>query len=163
MPSNDLLNRLGATRVGVATIKYVVSPLQRVVYRGTGGRFFSSIGQGRNVLLLTTKGRRTGRDRTTPVFYLRDGDSVVICNVNPGFERTNPWVLNLRSNAVAQIQIGPEIGFYRAREATAKEVERYWQQFVAFWPTYQQHYARSGRRVIFVLERVQLAEGQSER
>lgn len=42
------------------------------------------------ILLLTTKGRRTGKERTTPIFYLREGERLVICNVNPGFERTNP-------------------------------------------------------------------------
>jgi deazaflavin-dependent oxidoreductase (nitroreductase family) len=46
---------------------------------------------------LTTTGRRTGKARTVPLLYLRDGNRVVICNVNPGFERPNPWVLNLRA------------------------------------------------------------------
>jgi deazaflavin-dependent oxidoreductase (nitroreductase family) len=160
MPANDLLNRLASTHIGVWAIKHIVSPLQRVVYRATGGKVFSTFGSGRNVLLLTTKGRRTGRDRTTPVFYLRDGESIVICNVNPGFEHTNPWVINLRANPVAQIQIGGEVGFYRAREATTVEVERSWERFIALWPTYQLHYERSGRRVIFVLERAALTGGK---
>ncbi len=154
MPVNDLLNRAAGTRIGVWAIKHLVSPLQRVIYRSTGGRAFATIGLGRNVLLLTTKGRRTGRDRTTPVFYLRDGESVVICNVNPEYERTNPWVINLRANPIARLQIGREIGLYRAREATTAEVDRFWQRFVAFWHTYQVHYERSGRRTIFILERI---------
>lgn len=163
MSAGDLLNRLGASRLGVAAIKHLVSPLQRMIYRGTGGRLFSSIGAGRNVLLLTTKGRRTGRERTTPVFYLRDGESVVICNVNPGFERTNPWVLNLRANPFAQIQIGRVVEMYRAREATLGEVERLWKRFVSIWPAYRQHYERSGRRVIFILEPVESDQGEPER
>ena len=71
--ASDIIPRLAVTRLGVWTIKRLVSPLQRWAYRGSGGRIFSTIGPDRNVLLLTTKGRRTGRDRTTPVFYLRDG------------------------------------------------------------------------------------------
>src|SRR6266487_176674 len=101
-----MINRLGATRIGVWAIKHLISPLQRWIYHASGGRFGSTVSPGQNVLLLTTKGRRTGQDRTIPVFYLRDGDSIVICNVNPGFERTNPWVVNLRANPVAQLQIG---------------------------------------------------------
>jgi F420H(2)-dependent quinone reductase len=151
---HDLLNRLAATRIGVWAIKHVVSPLQRAIYRGTGGRVFSTVGGGRNVLLLTVKGRRTDRDHTTPIFYLRDGESVVICNVNPEHERTNPWVINLRANPIARLQIGRETGVYRAREATPAEVERFWQRFVAFWQTYQVHYEHGGRRVMFILERV---------
>ena len=149
----NIINRLGATRAGVWAIKHVVSPLQRWVYASSGGRVFSKIGSGRNVLLLTTKGRRTGVDRTNPVFYLRDGELVIICNVNPGFERTNPWVINLRANPIARIQIGKATGLYQARPATDAEVERYWPKLVAIWPAYQSHFAHGGRRSIFILEK----------
>jgi hypothetical protein len=54
------MNHLGGTRIGVWAIEHVVSPLQHWIYRGTGGRVFSAVSAGRNVLLLTTKGRRTG-------------------------------------------------------------------------------------------------------
>jgi deazaflavin-dependent oxidoreductase (nitroreductase family) len=115
-----MINRLGATPAGVWVIKNLVSPLQRWVYRSSRGKRLSNMGSGRNVLLLTTKGRRTGKDRTIPVFYLRDGDAIVICNVRPQSERgTNPWVLNLRSHPVARLQIGSDIAQYHAREATA--------------------------------------------
>lgn len=157
MPIDEMINRLAVTRTGVWAIKHLASPLQRWIYRGTGGRVFSNIGPGRNVLLLTTKGRRTGKDRTTPVFYLREGESVVICNVNPGFERTNPWVLNLRANPIARLEIGREAGWYQAREATAAEVERFWRRLTALWPAYQSYYERGGRRVIFILTRAEMA------
>lgn len=77
--------RLGDTRAGVLAIGRVVSPLQRRLYRSTGGRF--PLAGRAPVLLLTTTGRRTGKARTVPLLYLRDGDRVVVCNVNPGFER----------------------------------------------------------------------------
>lgn len=149
----DMINRLGATRIGVWAIKHFVAPLQRWIYRTTGGRVLSNVGGDRNVLLLTTKGRRTGRDRTTPVFYLRDGEAVVICNVKPEFERTNPWVINLRSNPVAQLQIGQDTAQYQAREATEGEINRLWPQLIKLWPAFQVHYERGGRRSIFILER----------
>jgi deazaflavin-dependent oxidoreductase (nitroreductase family) len=147
------INRLGATHTGVWVIKHLISPLQRWVYRVTGGRLFSTIGSSRPVLLLTTKGRRTGKNRTTPVFYLRDGEYIIICNVNPGFERINPWVVNLRANPTAQLQIGGDIGFYQARQATETEVEYYWPKLIMLWPAYQAHFQRGGRRSIFVLKK----------
>lgn len=149
-----MINRLGATRIGVWAIKHLVSPLQRWIYRRTGGRVWSNVGTGRNVLLLTTKGRRTGKYRTIPVFYLRDGEAVVICNVRPEFERTNPWVINLRSNPVAQLQIGPDIAQYRARQASDDEIDRLWPRLIKLWPAYQVHYEHGGCRTIFILERV---------
>jgi F420H(2)-dependent quinone reductase len=117
-----ILRRLGATRMGVWVIKHVVSPLDRWLYQRTGGRRVSTGQPLGPLLLLTTTGRRTGRARTTPVYYLRDGDRLVLCNVNPGFERPNPWTLNLRANPMARVQIGPVSGLYQAREASEAEL-----------------------------------------
>lgn len=149
-----LLRRLGGTWLGVWVIKHVLSPLDRRLYRWTGGR---RIALGRPLaprLLLTTTGRQTGLERTIPVFFLRDGDRLVICNVNPGFEHANPWTLNLRANSVARVQVGSASGAFHAREATDEEVTRYWPQLVRIWPAYQTHYDRGGQRSIFILEPV---------
>jgi len=148
----SLLKRFGATRLGVWTVKHIVSPLDRWIYKRTGGRRVSTGRALGPILLLTTKGRRTGKDHTHPVFYHPDGVRLVICNVNPGFERPNPWTLNLRANPMARAQVGKEIRTYRAREATEDEVERYWPRLVETWPAYQTFYDRSGQRTIFVLE-----------
>ena len=83
-----LVQRLGGTRLGVFAIGRIVSPLQRELYRRTGGRL--SLTGRAPVLLLTTTGRRTGKARTVPLLYIGDGDRLVICNVNPGFERPTP-------------------------------------------------------------------------
>ena len=41
-------------------------------------------GSERNVLFLATTGRRTGKTRTSPVFYLRDGEAIVIVTGTQG-------------------------------------------------------------------------------
>lgn len=148
-----MVSGLGATRFGVWLIKHLVSPIQRWVYRVTGGRVLTNLGGARNVLLLTTTGRRTGKARTTPVFYLRDGDVIVICNVRPEAEKTNPWVLNLRHHPLVRAQIGRNTATYYAREATTEDRDRFWPRLVEVWPAFQVHYARGGRRSIFLLER----------
>ncbi len=94
--------------MAVWAIKHVVAPVHRWAYRRTGGRMFG-FGLNRNILLLTTTGRKTGRSHTTPAFFVRDSDRLVVCNVRPGSERTNPWVLNLRANPSATVQIGADI------------------------------------------------------
>lgn len=149
----EMINHLGASPKGVWAIKNIVSPLQRWIYRKSGGKLLSSLGSNRNVLLLTTWGHRTGLQRTIPVFYLRDGNTVVICNVKPEFERPNPWVINLRNHPIAQLQIGQDTALFRAREATDHEANRLWPLLVKLWPAFQSHYERGGRRTIFILER----------
>jgi deazaflavin-dependent oxidoreductase (nitroreductase family) len=146
------LRQLGGSGLGVWAIKHLFSPLDRRLYRWTGGR---GIALGRSLaprLLLTTKGRHTGQERTVPVFYLREGDRLIICNVNPGFERPNPWTLNLRAHPLARVQVGSARRAYQAREATEAEIARYWPQLVAIWPAYQAFYERGGERTVFVLE-----------
>ena len=149
-----MISDFGSSRFGVWIIKHLVSPLQRWLYRVTGGRVMANLGGERNVLLLTTTGRRTGKARTTPLFYLDDGEAIVICNVKPALERTNPWVLNLRANSIVRAQIGPNIDTYEAHAASDEEIDRLWPRLVKVWPAYQVHFERGGRRSIFLLERV---------
>ncbi len=148
------LHPFGGTPLGVWVIKHLFSPLDRRLYRWTGDRGIG-IGIGRPLaprILLTTTGRSTGLERTVPIFYLREGERLIICNVNPGFEHPNPWTLNLRAHPVARARIGSTSGTYQAREATDEEVTRYWPQFVRIWPAYQTDFDRSGQRSIFILE-----------
>lgn len=147
-----MMNQFGATHLGVWAIKNLLSPIQSWIYQKSEGKAFSRFGSDRNVLLLTTRGRRTGKDRTIPVFYLHYGDGVVICNVRPESERINPWVINLRSHPVAQLQIGEEKGHYQARQATADEVDYLWRQLIKVWPPFKVHYEHGGQRSIFILE-----------
>jgi F420H(2)-dependent quinone reductase len=141
---------LGGTRVGVLAIGQIVSPLQRELYRRTGGRL--SLTGRAPVLLLTTTGRRSGKARTVPLLYTRDRDRLVICNVNPGFERPNPWTLNLRTGPHARVQIGRNTASVRARPASEDELDRYWPQLTKIWPAYQDFYDKGGKRSVFVLE-----------
>jgi deazaflavin-dependent oxidoreductase (nitroreductase family) len=154
---HGLLRPLGGSGMGVWVIKHLISPLDRCLYRWTGGRGVA-VGQGlRPRLLLTTTGRRTGLERTVPVFYLHDGDRLIVCNVNPGFEHANPWTLNLRANPLARVQLGATSGTYSARQATDEEVAQYWPQLVRIWPAYQTHFDRSRQRSIFILAPVRPA------
>lgn len=144
-----LAQRVGRTRPGVLLIGGIVSPLQRRLLRATGGRL--SLTGRAPVLLLTTRGRRTGKPRTVPLLYVRDGDQLVVCNVNPGFEQPNPWTLNLRADAHAGVEVGRETFQMTAREASEAELARYWPRLTRIWPAYQAFYDEGGRRSVFVL------------
>ncbi|WP_160148943.1 nitroreductase/quinone reductase family protein [Amycolatopsis alkalitolerans] len=144
---------VGGTRPGVVVIGRVVSPVQRWLYRATRGRV-SLTGQA-PVLLITTTGRRTGKERTVPLLYLRDGERFVVCNVNPGFERPNPWTLNLRAHPHVHVQVGRDTFDVLAHEASVDELDRYWPDLTRIWPAYQAFHDKGGARSVFVLERTE--------
>jgi deazaflavin-dependent oxidoreductase (nitroreductase family) len=146
----DLIRRAGTTRPRVLAVGRIVSPLQRALYRATGGRV--SLTGRAPVLLLTTTGRRTGLPRTVPLLYVQDGQRYVVCNVNPGFEQTNPWVLNLHADPRARLQIGRQTLPVTAHPANDAELERCWPRLVDLWPAYRTFEERGGRRTVFVLE-----------
>ena len=103
------------------------------------------------VLLLTTRGRRTGRPRTVPLFYVRDGGRLVVCNVNPGFEHPNPWTLNVRADRHVRIELDGNTRRMTAHEASDDELTQYWPQLTRIWPAYQTFYDQGGQRSVFVL------------
>lgn len=152
------IERAGGSRPGVVFIGRVVSPLQRMLLRASGGRV--SLTGRAAVLLLTTTGRRTGRPRTVPLFYLRDGEALVVCNVTPPGERTNPWTLNLRADPGATVEVDGERIACLAREASTTEIERLWPDLVETWPAYRRFFERGGRRSVFVLEPGGLSTGR---
>lgn len=139
-----------ASRASTVLVGRAGAPLHRRLYRLTRGRL-PFVGSGR-VLLLTVIGRRSGRPRTTPLFYLRDGTRLVVCNVRPRGERSNPWVANVRAAGRVTVEIGSQRREVRAREAGVEEVARYWPGFVVLWPPYERHFAASGERTLFLLE-----------
>jgi F420H(2)-dependent quinone reductase len=104
------------------------------------------------ILLLDHVGARTGRRRTSPLMYHRDGDTVAVVASKAG-QPTNPaWFHNLKANPDTTIQIGREVRGVRARVATDEERDRMWPQFVAFYPGYE-FFARNakGRKIPIVI------------
>ena len=79
--------------------------LHTTLYRLSGGRLMSTI-NGLPVLLLTARGRRTGKSRTVPVLFLRDGDDYLVCASYAGAPKHPAWYLNARDAGEATIRVG---------------------------------------------------------
>lgn len=127
--------------------------LQAWLYRSTGGRVGGTF-RGAPVMLLTTRGRRSGRPRTTPVLYVHDGDSYVTVASNAGRDASPSWWKNLQQQPEASIQVKREQIQVRARKASPEEKSRLWPLLVKVYPTYGS-YQRKTKRVIpvVILER----------
>lgn len=72
---------------------------------------------GRDVLLLTTIGKRSGMERTHPLVYSRDGDRLVVIASKGGAPAHPHWFHNLRANPVVTVELGGER--FKARAAVA--------------------------------------------
>ena len=96
-------------------------------------------------------GRRSGRERTTPVMYVRDGRNLVISSESFGQQRPAAWPLNLEATPVATVRIGRSVVTCRALRLTEEEAERHWPALVAAWPAHATYLRRSGTRRMFLL------------
>jgi deazaflavin-dependent oxidoreductase (nitroreductase family) len=123
------------------------------LYRLTGGRMG---GRMRNapVLLLTATGRKTGKRRTMPLLYGRDGDNFVVIASKGGDPKHPAWYLNLQGQE-AEIQVGRDRKRVRARDAEGEERERLWAQMVGVYPDYAEYQKKTTRQIpVVVLEPV---------
>jgi F420H(2)-dependent quinone reductase len=124
----------------------VATKLHMFVYRVTGGRLGGRM-VGAPVLLLTTTGRKTGKQRTSPLLYLEDGENLVIVASNGGAPRHPTWWLNLRADPEASVEIGNRKLRVRAEEASPEEKERLWTRLVAMYGPYESYRRRTDRDI----------------
>src|SRR5262245_40000587 len=108
----------------------LASSVHLLAYRATRGLVGGSLG-GLPILLLTTVGSRTGKRRTTPLVYLRDGDDLVLVASKGGSDQSPSWFWNLRANNAAVVQIKAAREQVIASIAPQDERFRLWPQVVS--------------------------------
>jgi len=106
---------------------------------------------GAPTLLLTTRGRRTGRLRRTALIYGRDGDRYLVVASVGGAPRHPQWYLNLQADPDVRLQVGAERLRGTARTAGPEEKRRLWPQMVEIWPEYERYQARTDRDIPLVI------------
>jgi deazaflavin-dependent oxidoreductase (nitroreductase family) len=116
------------------------------VYVRTDGRIGSQIGP-IQLLLLRTKGRKTGSQRTAALLYVTDAGRPVVIGSKGGSDTPPAWVLNLRADPDAEIQIGTIRWPVRARFTRGDERARLWRKAVAAWPGYRSYQEKTQRQI----------------
>ena len=110
--------------------------------------------EGTQTLLLTTKGRRSGEPRTTPLIYAPFGDAFTIVASKGGADEPPAWYLNLTEEPNVTVQIWGERFQARARTASPEEKPETWKTMVSEWPAYDEYQQRTDREIpVVVLER----------
>lgn len=105
------------------------------------------------LLLLHTKGAKSGEERVNPLAYMRDGKGYVVF-ASKGGSPTNPdWYHNVVANPDVTVEVGTETLKARARVATDPERTELWTRQVASVPTFGEYEEKSGRKIpVIVIE-----------
>jgi hypothetical protein len=109
-----------------------MAKLNTVMYRRSGGEGFGSNFQGIPVALLTTTGRKSGQPRISPLYFHRDGDTVLVAASKGGSDKKE--LLDLT-----------------ARDAIDEERAKYWPKLVEMYPTYDDYQSWTDRVIPLVV------------
>jgi deazaflavin-dependent oxidoreductase (nitroreductase family) len=111
--------------------------------------------EGSTILLLTTTGRNSGNESTTPLIFGLDGDNPVIVASKGGAAEHPGWYRNLSKTRDVGVQIKGEKFRARARDAQGGERERLWRTMNEIWPHYVEYQTKTDREIpVVVLERI---------
>jgi deazaflavin-dependent oxidoreductase (nitroreductase family) len=105
-------------------------------------------------LLLTTKGRKSGETRVSPLIYdLHRGDYVVVASKG-GAPQHPAWYLNIESNPEVEVQVWGDRFKAHARTATPEERAEIWPKMAREWPAYDDYQRKTDREIpVVILER----------
>lgn len=118
---------------------------------GTKGTLWN----GYPTLLITTRGRKSGKLRRTALIYGQDGKNYLIVGSKGGAPNHPFWYLNLVKNPEVILQVGEDRFTARARTASSEEKPRLWQKMTKIFPLYIKYQAKTEREIpVVVLEPV---------
>ncbi len=122
-------------------------------YQATDGREGHDW-MGTTVLLLTTVGRKSGREIVKPLIYQENGDDYLVVPSNGGSAAPPAWYRNLEAEPEVRVQVRGDTFKARARTATPEEKPALWRKMTAVWPDYDEYQKKTDREIpVVVLER----------
>lgn len=130
-----------------------ITRLHEGVFRLSGGKLLGK-GAGMPVLMLTTKGRKSGQPRTTMLTSpLQDGDKIMIVASKGGDDRHPEWFLNLRDDPHVEVTLEGRARPMTARIADPAEKAELWPRIVADHANYAGYQTKTERDIpVVVLE-----------
>ena len=106
------------------------------------------------ILVLFTKGRQSGEQRSHALIFRPFGEAFTVVASKGGSPEHPAWFLNLQADPDVEVQIKGERFTARARVATADEKPALWASMVEVWPDYDRYQKSTPREIpVVVLER----------
>jgi deazaflavin-dependent oxidoreductase (nitroreductase family) len=139
-------------RVHDSPTRWVAKHVRRYIETdGRRGHRWSGV----HTLLLTTRGRKSGKLRRTALIYGRDGDHYLVVASKGGARRHPEWYLNLVANPEVEVQVEADRFPARARTAAGRAKPQLWRIMASIWPEYDSYQARTDREIpVVILERI---------
>jgi F420H(2)-dependent quinone reductase len=108
---------------------------------------------GRKVILLTTRGVKSGKLRKVPLMRVEhDGDYAIVASLG-GAPKHPVWYFNVKAEPHVELQDGTVTKDYTAREVTGDEKAEWWKRAVAAYSDYADYQKKTDREIpVFVLE-----------
>lgn len=123
----------------------------RAYQESDGGRGYHW--RGTTILLLTTKGSKSGERHTTPLIHRTDGDRYVVVASKGGAPEHPSWFTNMQAEPEAEVQVLADHVPVRMTVAEGAERARLWDAMVEVWPAYEGYAAKTDREIpVVVLE-----------
>ena len=120
------------------------------LYRLTGGKIGGRM-VGAPVMLLTSTGRKTGKQRQMPLLFVTHPQGWVIAASSGGTPADPHWWINLKASPKTTIQIMGETHPVTASEVKGKDYDKLWKQLVDLYAGYEEYAARTSRKIPVVL------------
>jgi len=119
------------------------------LYKASDGKRGSTIND-MPVVLLTTRGRKSGKVRTVPVVSFIDGDQTYVIASMGGQPQHSAWFLNLEAHPDVEVQSGEARWQARAEVLSAEERAGVWPKITSRFPNFGE-YQKKTTRVIPVV------------
>jgi deazaflavin-dependent oxidoreductase (nitroreductase family) len=122
-------------------------------FRSNGGKLSGGF-EGAPMLLLHSRGARSGRERVNPMMYQAVGDNFAVFASKAGAPTNPDWYHNLVANPDASVEVGTETIPVRARVLDDAEREPIWSTQKQRYPGFAEYEQKTTRQIpVLLLER----------